>query len=196
MNLIFIGLICLFFLLVKDSSSQVSRDLRYVFSIFRHGARAPQHGVVNGVDILGNKWSSPGELTEVGMRMHFLLGKRNRELYKNFVSTNYDPLEIFIRSSDYNRTMMSVQSQLQGFYPPGTGPTLTDWQRNIGKPQIADNFGGFNRNSPDALPNRMNVFPINLMTNLEKEYFFFYLHDLELPILAVGVLWIHTVHNC
>lgn len=161
--------ICLDFVVMQD------REYRFIFSIFRHGARAPQSKVNNqGVDMLGNKWESPGELTEVGMRMHYLLGRRNRQKYNGFISEKYDSKEIFIRSSDYNRTMMSVQSQLQGLYPPPSGPTLNQWQKDIAFPTINKNFGGYDTTLDAALPNQMQVFPIHIMSEIERQYFFFY----------------------
>lgn len=161
------------------------RDYRFIFSIFRHGARAPQEGVTAGVDKLKNSWNSPGELTEVGMRMHFLLGRRNRQKYDGFISAKYDPNEIFVRSSDYNRTMMSVQSQLQGLYTPPAGPTLNQWQKDHAFPTINKNFGNFDVQTDAALPGQMQVFPVHLMTSLERQYFFFYGFSLCTPLLDV-----------
>lgn len=161
------------------------RDYRFIFSIFRHGARAPQEKVVNGVDLLGNTWASPGELTEVGMRMHFLLGRRNRQKYDGFISTKYNPLEIYIRTSEYNRTMMSVQSQLQGLYSPPAGPSLTQWQKDHAFPTINKNFGGFDTQTDAALPGQMQVFPVHVMSPIERQYFFFFGFDLCTPLLDV-----------
>jgi len=161
------------------------RDFRFVFSIFRHGARAPQEGVVNGVDLLNNSWKSPGELTEVGMRMHFLLGRRNRQRYGNFISTTYSPKEIFVRSSDYNRTIMSVNSQLQGLFTPPVGPVLNSFQVSYAFPTMYKDFGGFNTSQPAALPNQMQVFPVHLMSEIEIQYFFFFGFKPCSPLLNV-----------
>ncbi len=165
-----------FIIYLVDLAYSQTQNYRFVFSIFRHGARAPQGGVVNGIDMLGEQWNSPGELTEVGMRMHFLLGTRNRAKYGSFLGNSYDTNLIYVRSSDFNRTMMSVQSQLQGWFPPGTGPSLTSNQLSLGYPFLGRNFGTFDVNTLGAgsLPNQMQVFPVHLMVELEFKYFFFY----------------------
>ena len=40
------------------------------------------------------------------------------------LSTTYTPEEFYFVSSTSNRTMMSAQSELIGYYPMGEGPTL------------------------------------------------------------------------
>ena len=80
--------------------------------------------------------TNPGELTGIGERMHYLLGFRNRKRYieeKQFLSEKYDPHEILIYSSYYNRTLVSAASQLQGFYPQneGLGETLTEEKKKM-----------------------------------------------------------------
>eukprot|EP00357_Protocruzia_adherens_P033549 CAMPEP_0115010638 /NCGR_PEP_ID=MMETSP0216-20121206/23443_1 /TAXON_ID=223996 /ORGANISM="Protocruzia adherens, Strain Boccale" /LENGTH=339 /DNA_ID=CAMNT_0002378907 /DNA_START=990 /DNA_END=2009 /DNA_ORIENTATION=+ len=67
------------------------------------------------------------ELSPTGMRQHYLLGKELRRRYvdkEGLLSASYVPTELYVRSSDYNRTIQSAQSQLMGLYPPGSGPEL------------------------------------------------------------------------
>ena len=172
MRVIFLGLLAS---LIQIITSQ-SRDLRFLFSIFRHGARAPENGVSKGVDMLGETWNSPGELTPVGMRMHFLLGTRNRAKYSSFVGTTYNPNNIYIRSSDFNRTMMSVQSQLQGWFPSGTGPVLTENQQAVAFPKIGQNWGTFQLSSigANAIQSQVQTFPVHLFVERDTKFFFFY----------------------
>merc|ERR1711957_258200 len=87
-------------------------DLRFVFSMFRHGAKHPT-AIHGGIDEFGELWDGPGELTAAGKGMHFLLGLRNRQVYKDF--TTFERLEgsVYVRSTDYNRTIESVESQRQ-----------------------------------------------------------------------------------
>jgi hypothetical protein len=113
-----------------------------VFTQFRHGARSPTHLDENKNDDWGENWPNPGELTEVGKRMHFLLGLRNRQVYKSFTTRHKLDGSVYIRSTDYNRTIESVQSQMQGFFPPGTASLIkTKAARAIAHPFIDDPRG-------------------------------------------------------
>ena len=89
--------------------------LVFLYTHFRHGARAPSDINDSFYDELGEKWTNPGELTGVGQRMHYILGLRNRKKYvkdETFLSEKFDPHEMLIFSSNYNRTMISCSSQL------------------------------------------------------------------------------------
>ena len=98
-------------------SHKSTDNLFFILEHFRHGARSPCNGeFINNTDELGGKWQNYGALTKIGVKQHFLLGKENRKRYNNFISNYYDPKEIQIYSSNYNRTMMSAQAQLLGFY--------------------------------------------------------------------------------
>jgi hypothetical protein len=87
----------------------------------RHGARTPLGLNDNNEDVLGIKWSNPGELTDVGQRMEYILGLKNRYRYitntYNFLSEKYDPHELLVLSTHLNRTLLSMTSQLLGLYP-------------------------------------------------------------------------------
>jgi hypothetical protein len=153
----------------------ISCELRFVWTMFRHGARAPQSGLSAGnIDMLGQQWVNPGELTAVGMRMHYLLGHRNRLRYGTFLSNTYTPLEIYIKSSDFNRTIMSAQAQLQGLYPPPSGPTLSNAQQNIAYPPD-NNYDLAQQQSllgSSALMNGIQVFPIHVFDTTDPNFFF------------------------
>ena len=92
-------------------------NLFFIFEHFRHGARSPcTRPLYNGMDLLGGKWPAVGELSEMGRKQHFLLGEKNRQKYNGFIKEKYDPQEILIFSTHFNRTIMSAQSHLLGFY--------------------------------------------------------------------------------
>lgn len=99
-------------------------NLLMVLETFRHGAREPIYGWWNAKD--SKHW---GELTPVGMRQHYNLGRALRKIYieeNQFLSPNFNPEEMFVQSTDVNRTIVSVLSQLYGFYPLGSGPKLPE----------------------------------------------------------------------
>ena len=67
-----------------------------------------------------------GQLTGTGMSQHHVVGERLRKRYvyeTGLLSTNYSRDEVLVRSTDYDRTMQSAQSQLMGLFPPSTGPS-------------------------------------------------------------------------
>ena len=101
----------------------------------RHGARSPSSGYnsyfINGEDEYGVKWNFDGELSQIGKRQHYLLGVRNRLRYGteglNLIDfTKYDPREILIHATDYNRTHQSINSELYGMYENYKEEVLND----------------------------------------------------------------------
>lgn len=71
----------------------------------------------------------PGMLTPEGMNMLYTLGKAFRQRYvvdNSLVNGSYTRRDITVRSTDYDRTLMSAQSFLNGLYNPGTGPLMQD----------------------------------------------------------------------
>ena len=118
----------IFLFLISFISAQESQEkIIFAWQINRHGARAPYLGVKDGIDIYGEKWTQIEELSDVGKRMLYLLGVRVRKRYVEkygLLSQTYNPQEIYIRSTDVNRTIESIESFLQGLYP--IGPTFKE----------------------------------------------------------------------
>ena len=109
-------LFCFFnkFLLKEESNEK----LLFVLEHFRHGARGAYKlfDYKNWKDLLKENWKGPGELTSLGMRQHYLLGKSVRNKYKNFIDYEFNPNEIYIISTNVNRTLMSAYSNVLGMY--------------------------------------------------------------------------------
>lgn len=168
----------MFLLILISLISFINSKRLFVYEHFRHGARGPCDGLdENNLDFLKIKWETLGELSPTGMRMHYLLGYRNRLRYKDFLSAQYDPREMLIISTDVNRTIHSAISNLQGMYPPSTGPTLTQTQIRNAKPpnDITDIDDQITQLGTLALPNQMQTIPIHTFYQANND---FLLHEI------------------
>lgn len=117
-----------FIILVFHLLNVKSEELIMVAEFFRHGAREPVYDLYDS-----KNFPSKGELTSVGMRQHFNLGSIIRHEYiekKKFLSHQYEKSEIFVSSTNFNRTIISALSQLYGLYPLGTGHNLTNLSKS------------------------------------------------------------------
>jgi hypothetical protein len=108
-------------------------EVVFVVETFRHGARSP----LDAYDWDQGDWSQGlGELTREGMRMHYLNGVEFRSRYSgSLLSETFLASEVYVRSTDLNRTIMSAQSQLEGLYP--NGPTLNSSQVSGAVPPLS-----------------------------------------------------------
>ena len=92
-------------------------QLAFVFEVVRHGARNTfLEGYTEGFPV------APGMLTPEGMRQRYLLGRYAREKYainSTLLSPEFIEGEVYIQSTDSERTMQSGYSELMGIYPPG-----------------------------------------------------------------------------
>ena len=71
--------------------------------------------------------------------MEYLLGVYLKNYYKEFFSEKYNPNEIYIMSSDSNRTVESALAQIQGIYQNKTDINLTNYQINRSIPYYFEN---------------------------------------------------------
>ena len=165
-----------FYLLLTITNIIFIKNEKLIFAetFSRHGARAPIKTNDTGYDLMGVQWKAPGELTALGKRMEYILGLYNRRKYildKELLSKSYDPHELIVYSSDINRTLLSMTSQLQGMYP------ASNEEGNILKPGQYDitSYPPFNLSIDDfkdeiknlndsAIPNYMNIIPIHFIT--------------------------------
>ena len=167
--------IFLFFIILNYSKEE--EDLRWAFEIFRHGARTPYSGMTEDpsgfIDCFGVPWIGIKELTGVGLRQHFLVGYRNRIRYmidNKLLKETYDPREVYLISTDSNRTIMSANAQVQGLYIPGTALNLNEKQAKVAIPPVEEGIFDDEQKILDdngylTLPNGMNIMPIHTFFN-------------------------------
>ncbi|KAF7283653.1 testicular acid phosphatase homolog [Rhynchophorus ferrugineus] len=94
--------------------------LRAVVVLYRHGDRSPLSSWPND-DYFNDTSLWPdgyGQLNNFGKERHYRLGQWLRERYDGFLPARYNRNDIYIRSTDVDRTLMSAQSNLAGLYPP------------------------------------------------------------------------------
>lgn len=102
-------------------------ELLLVHTIWRHGDRSPVSCCPTDPFQEGN-WTFGGggfgQLSPVGMKQHFEFGKFLRKVYVDdmkFLSPRYSSKEIYIRSTDKNRTIISAMSNILGMYGKNDG---------------------------------------------------------------------------
>lgn len=159
----FFLLITILTLLIEFNKSK----LLFVLEVFRHGAREPLKDYWNAKDF--KHW---GELTGVGMRQHYNLGTFLREIYikkYKFLSEEYDPYEIYVRSTDVNRTIQSAESHLLGLFPLGTGPKLpNNLDPLFENPPFLKSFLNL-KHHKSALPAKFQPVPLHILPESEDK---------------------------
>ncbi|XP_076250926.1 venom acid phosphatase Acph-1-like [Rhynchophorus ferrugineus] len=102
--------------------------------IFRHGNRTPEYSERYPNDPYLNKTYYPygiGQLTNFGKKREYSIGTALRERYDNFLGEYYQPNIIESRSTDRNRTKMSLLLVLASLFPPKCRQVWNgelDWQ--------------------------------------------------------------------
>ncbi|KAI1727489.1 histidine phosphatase superfamily (branch 2) domain-containing protein [Ditylenchus destructor] len=110
-------------------------QLIFLQAAWRHGDRSPTKTFKSDIN-QEDKWEQGwGQLTPRGMAQHVTLGKKLRERYikeLKFINGTYKNPEIYVRSTDVNRTLTSAISNLIGFYGEGARkgtdyPDIAEW---------------------------------------------------------------------
>lgn len=146
----------------------VSSKLEMVIEFFRHGARGP-----NDADWNTEKWKDKSEinqLTEVGMRQTYILGREMRNKYiesQHFLSKTYNNKELYVRSTGVSRALQSAASHLYGLYPLGTGLELDpQFPLELAVPPYKNLSVNIKNMGHDALPKRFQPIEIH---SLDKD---------------------------
>ncbi|KAI1711468.1 histidine phosphatase superfamily (branch 2) domain-containing protein [Ditylenchus destructor] len=100
--------------------SNGGRKLKYVQAIWRHGDRAPKKKAYSSDKYDASYWPRGwSQLTNLGMNQMRELGSYFREVYADhFISSEYQPDEIMVKSSQDDRALVAAQAFLNGFFPP------------------------------------------------------------------------------
>lgn len=106
-------MLALCMLVLAGSSVLAAEETVLVVEIARHGARVPIYNIGN---VSWVKGLGKGELTPVGNRQHFLLGKEMANRYPNLLQQDLLGSEYYVRSSNFQRTTTSAISHLMGMW--------------------------------------------------------------------------------
>ncbi|XP_019789723.1 prostatic acid phosphatase isoform X3 [Tursiops truncatus] len=95
-----------------------AKELRFVTLVFRHGDRSPIETFPND-PIKESSWPQGfGQLTQLGMEQHYELGQYIRKRYEKFLNKSYKHEQVFVRSTDIDRALMSAMTSLAALFPP------------------------------------------------------------------------------
>jgi lysosomal acid phosphatase len=149
------------------------KGLKLVHIVYRHGERTPID--IFPTDPHKDDWPvGLGQLTSRGKATHFQLGQWLRSRYDGFLSSNYTEEEIYVRSTDVDRTLMSAQANLAGLFPPHG---YWKWNKNLDwqpipihtVPQVEDYLLSSHANCPRFSQLHEEVLHGDFMTSIYKE---------------------------
>ncbi|XP_011511249.1 prostatic acid phosphatase isoform X2 [Homo sapiens] len=108
----------LFLLFFWLDRSVLAKELKFVTLVFRHGDRSPIDTFPTD-PIKESSWPQGfGQLTQLGMEQHYELGEYIRKRYRKFLNESYKHEQVYIRSTDVDRTLMSAMTNLAALFPP------------------------------------------------------------------------------
>lgn len=130
----FVVLNCINIEFFLSNSNKNEKELRYVYYMFRHGARSPN----TNKDVFGSSWNYKNILTSVGKRGQYIAGLEDRLRYKDYLNPIYSYKEVNFFSTEYDRTIESLESRIQGLYSQELSKydVLSDTQKKNSYPPI------------------------------------------------------------
>ncbi|KAE8596915.1 hypothetical protein XENTR_v10016281 [Xenopus tropicalis] len=94
------------------------RELKFAVILYRHGDRSPIATFPNDNHTEDSWPDGFGQLTKLGKQQQYELGRYLRTRYARFLNASYRPSEVYVRSTDIDRTIMSAQANLAGLFQP------------------------------------------------------------------------------
>ncbi|XP_060531315.1 venom acid phosphatase Acph-1-like [Cylas formicarius] len=116
--------------LAEARSVEYDGTLVMVHTLFRHGDRTPDDGGYESNPYNDEQFYEPlgwGQLTNEGRRREYRIGTTLRQRYNDFLGDVYDVDLLDARSTNYNRTKMSVELMLAGLFPPKDDQIWLPW---------------------------------------------------------------------
>ena len=168
-------IIILLFLFSFILSSETHNKTRFIFKIFRHGARAPFTDK-NGIDALLNYWKEGNyKITSLGIRQEYVMGLHDRIKYSKYLDEKFSPKEIKAMSSNADRTIISANAYLMGLYNKQFKEEFTSTQRLNSIPPIYDNINIQsieNEYSDFFSPHNIQLIPVHILKEANRLNFF------------------------
>ncbi|KER28785.1 hypothetical protein T265_13517 [Opisthorchis viverrini] len=107
----------------SNGSLPIGLKLQNLHILFRHGDRTPSKPMLKDTGPFEDTWPlGRGQLTEEGVLQEFELGLWLRKEYNGFIHQKYNASNFYLRSTDYDRTLMSAQAMAAGLYKDVSSP--------------------------------------------------------------------------
>lgn len=163
----------LIFLILSFHIVFVETKVIFSFVMFRHGARSP---LSHGTDILGEKWDGTTFLTDVGIRQQYILGMYNRNRYKNFLSSEYSPSEVYVLTNNFNRTLSSAAAHLQGLFPSKESLNILSEGKvksSLPPVPVSEIKIEIDAIKSNTMPFGMQIIPVSIFPEVDKLNYFY-----------------------
>ena len=155
-----------------QTSLQINLKPSMIVELVRHGARVGLSSPYGSDDPMVKEVGA-GNLTMVGLRQHYLLGKQIRENYPElFQNSEISNFDYELHASSKTRCINSANAHLQGLYPEGTGEIIPDqFEYSLLLPDYDRTKITVHPKFQTALPHGMRQFPIQ-STSPVYDFFF------------------------